>query len=488
MRFVAVPVLLLTLLAAACDGDPTGAGAASRLTISTPGAFVDAGQTVQLTASATDAAGGPVHGAPVEWSSSDPAILEVRDGAATGRSVGTAYVRAAVGEARDSVLLTVEAPLAQLVVWPADTIRIIRGREATLFIEMSDEAGRPASHSLEITSSAPGTAAVRGRALAGVELGSARVTVRAGGRSREMPVEVVTGTGYTTRSLGSFVPRDLNNLGWIAGVDAGRAALWRNGEVTTLLPEVFPSSEALLVNDSGLVAGTGIPSAGAAPVLWTWRSGVRRAIPLEGYPGPVGRVVSVHAGGMNNRGEIVGWVRVQLDTLTTHSFHWTGSRVEWFPPEVYAHAINDQGVMIGSHLITGGVAREMAAPPRPKASWLWVGQDINEKGQYVTLYNPGCYEGYYWDGSAVGDIHDSAPCFYLHAINEYMDMIANYAGVNSISGGVFLVRDRQAIRVRHPDPSRGINAFALNDLGQLIVTPTNALLPGSYLVSPASGP
>ena len=43
-----------------------------------------------------------------------------------------------------------EGEVASLTVWPADTIRIIAGREARLFVEVKDDAGRPLSHPVAI--------------------------------------------------------------------------------------------------------------------------------------------------------------------------------------------------------------------------------------------------------------------------------------------------------------------------------------------------
>lgn len=489
-RLRVVSVVLLSLaLAAACEGDPTGTNHTRALEITTPSAFVDVGQTLDLGATARDASGSALERARLTWSSSNPSVLEVTEGKATGRAPGTAYVRVTAGAVTDSLKLTVEAPVAQLVVWPADTLRLIQGRRATLFVEMSDAAGRPATHSIEVTSSAPGTVAVQSQEISGATLGPAVVTVRAGTRSVKLPVEVVTGKAFTFRSLGSFSPASsprsaslasLNNRGWIAGTDQGQAALWRNGQVTALPHEGFSSSVAHAVNDSGTVVGTGVPADGSTPVLWTWRAGVVRRIPLEGFPGVGGPDTEVLVSDLNNRGEFIGRVTVhQGYSNTSYFFYWDGTRLQWpTDPARWASAINDRGVMVGGHsLIENGAVRQL---PPPRTDVFWTVVDINNQGRYLGFYSEANYLSFYGEGDTEVDLR-AGPYF---RINNYGEMLGHYSGPSSSGvGESYLRRGSEVVFVASAGVSTTWGA-GLNDLGQVVVVLRNSPRT-AYLASPA---
>jgi hypothetical protein len=473
------------MITASCDRETLGPSPATSLQVTAANSFVDVGTTQELHASAKDASGATLTEAEIAWSSSNPAVLEVADGRATGLATGTAYVRALAGQARDSVLVTVESPVAKLVVWPADTIRIIQGREATLFIEMSDSTGARATHSIRIASSDSAKVTIHGQVLAATGLGFARVTVIAGTHEVGIPVEVVTGEGYIVRSLGTFIPKGINNLGWIAGASGGQAALWRNGEITVLPHDGFASSVAVAVNDSGMVMGTGIPADGGQPVLWTWRDGATERIPLGGFPGVGGPIESVTLEGVNNLGEIVGaaWGSIRAGAS---GFHWNGVQTDWFPGSEFAYDINDHGVMVGSHVFEKGLFKQIPPPP----SWIEGAEltagAINERGEYVGTYNAGCYSGFYWNGSRMVDMRQAAPCSPFSEINEYSDMLGHWAGGFIIYSPTILIRNSIATKIEIPGyVGKGNGYTGLNDLGQFPIVLSQA--PGTaYLVTPAS--
>lgn len=482
-RAVAVAVGLFSALVAGCEGDPTGTRHARALEIGAPSAFVDVGQTVELTAVARDASGAPLERARLTWSSSDPSVLEVAAGTVTGRAPGSAFVRVTAGALADSVKITVEAPVASLVVWPADTLRLIRGRKATLFVETSDEAGRPAAHSLRVTSSAAGTAAVEGDEITGVALGSAVVTVRAGARSVSVPVQVVTGASFAFRSLGSFSPAGskaaLNDRGWIAGSIGGQAALWRAGRVTALPSEGFSSSEAVAVNDSGLVVGTAVPADGSAPVLWTWRAGVLRRVPLDGLNVTAGAEIRVHD--LNDRGEFVGAVITLVGGVTNvSSFYWDGTRLRRDPAFDGALAINDQGAMVGGHtLVENGVPREIQKPNASTS--YWVATDLNDRGQYVGYYAYNAvYRAFVGEGTRSVDL-EGGPFF---EINDYGDLLGFYIGPSSFGEGAAYVLRSSGERVDLAGVGATV-ARGMNDLGQVVATQRRSPYT-AFLASPGS--
>lgn len=108
---------------AACGGSgdsttqPSGGGtptppAPTVATVSVSGASsVDVGKTIQLTASALDAAGAAITGKTFTWSSSNDAVASVAsDGTVSGKSAGTASISASVDGKTGSTSVTVTAP------------------------------------------------------------------------------------------------------------------------------------------------------------------------------------------------------------------------------------------------------------------------------------------------------------------------------------------------------------------------------------------
>ena len=108
-------VAVLMLLAACGDsGGPTGSDpldAVATVTVSPPQATLEAGSTVQLSASVLNGRGVAVH-VHVEWSSSAPGIATVDEdtGLVTGVSAGAATITASAGEISGSAAITVTVP------------------------------------------------------------------------------------------------------------------------------------------------------------------------------------------------------------------------------------------------------------------------------------------------------------------------------------------------------------------------------------------
>jgi hypothetical protein len=453
------------ILAAGCESDPTAAELTRSIEIVLSEDSVDVGDTLSLVASAKDASDAPVGDAQIEWSSSDPGVLEVVDGMAIGRAAGTVFVRASFGQVSDSVHVTVEPHVATLEVWPADTVRIIQGREARLILEMFDPEGEAVTHSVRIESTRPSAVGVDALTLKGIELGTAEVAISAGkGTSRQIHVEVVNGASFNYRSLGTFEPRALNNRGWIAGIVDGHAALWRRGVAERLPIEGVSASAALVLNDSGMVAGIGTPEDGSAPFVWTWRNGSVRRIPLDDFPGPEGPLQVVTTD-INSRGEIVGNAApVGAYREGYRFFHWDGTRLEWLPAGWNIAGINDAGVMVGDSSVTDGIAR---AIPRPtESSDFWTATDINETGRYIGLFQQGATLCTF---TGEGDqVLETQFAMVPSGLNRYGDYTGSYAGPVSSSGPTVVVREGKSLQMEPPDAA-GYVSYDLNDLGQVII-------------------
>ncbi|HEX2093145.1 MAG TPA: Ig-like domain-containing protein [Longimicrobiaceae bacterium] len=502
-RRALLPAGALLLALAGCD-DPTGPRVAE-LEITAPYEHLDIGQSLDLSAAARGASGDAVDRR-LTWSSSNRAVAEVVDGRVTGRSPGEVYVRAAAGKVADSVRLVVETPVAQIRIAP-DSVSLLAGRSGKLFVETVDTAGRAQAHSLYFSSSVPAVVSVdvSGEVKALV-LGSATVTVRAGTRSVEVPVRVVTGERYTVRPLGTLGGDasegfGINNRTEVVGSSnlaaggARRAFLWRQGRMTDLgLLRGHASAKALAVNDRGTVVGSAEMPTGGFPRTTPWivRSGTLSAVDLPGErldPFP-GYYVWIGEMDVNARDQVT----VEVITVTSGGGTWSGARSLLvqngtatllnyqashgvFYPST-APAVNDQGVVV---VTTYGFTYHGLRDPK---TFLWsngqytpgpVGmfaRDLNTQGVVAGACAPGStYSGTIvtlgctWDGTRRRDFAELAS---LNRINAHGEMLGVATG-----GGAVLVRDGQVLRLGDlvgPGDWEIQAAAGINDLGQIVAT------------------
>lgn len=104
--------LSAALLLAGCGGaagEPTGVAAPAQVRITSPSTELFVGQSVQLTATALDAAGAELPAGYPTWSSSNAAILQVSEtGLLTAMAPGSATLRATIAKKTATVGVTVE--------------------------------------------------------------------------------------------------------------------------------------------------------------------------------------------------------------------------------------------------------------------------------------------------------------------------------------------------------------------------------------------
>jgi glucose/arabinose dehydrogenase len=113
-RLVLSPILIVVGLVSACGDDGGGAiqepGPVTQVSVTAPGAKIDAGETVQLTARARDGNNTVVEGKTFEWSSSDEAIATVSSaGLVRGVNDGQAQISATTEGVSGSITITVAA-------------------------------------------------------------------------------------------------------------------------------------------------------------------------------------------------------------------------------------------------------------------------------------------------------------------------------------------------------------------------------------------
>ena len=106
--------------------------------------LVARGDTVRLTAAATDANGHPVPDAVVAWSSNDPSVAAVdASGLVTAAGDGTATITAAAGGASGTATVTVMQVPGSVAVLPAEAALVALGDTVRLAAEAFDANGHP---------------------------------------------------------------------------------------------------------------------------------------------------------------------------------------------------------------------------------------------------------------------------------------------------------------------------------------------------------
>lgn len=382
---------LLALLSG-CDGGTT------TVELSVPSPYLDVGQQVQIGAVVRGSQGVLQPRAGVRWSSSDPGVASVAGGVVTGRAAGTVTIRAAAGGASETVTLEVERPVARVEVRPVpDTLLLTRGRSVRLLVQAYDAAGNPVAHSYSVTSSDSSVLAAAGTEITGRTLGVVVVTVRAGLRSTNVPVRVVSGERYTARCIGEIRRSGdsmggINNRGWVVGHSrAGRALLWRDGETLDLHPPGYSTSRGVVVNDSGVVVIEAERSSSEERYIGLWYRGTHRPVDLPATT-PTGLAIrSPVVMDINGRGQVVGHAdayHAESRRSFSAAFLWEGGRTTWLADFVSlpsAVAINDQGVVLVNDTTRGYLWRDGRLTPLagvPPTRWQSV-MDINNRGQVL---------------------------------------------------------------------------------------------------------
>src|SRR6266566_2374180 len=235
------------------------------VTVSPASASVQAGQTVQLTATPKDANGNALSGRTVTWASSNGAVGTVNgSGLVTGVVAGSTTITATSEGQSGSSAVTVTAgplPVASVTVSPASA-SVPVGQAVQLTATPKDASGNPLTgRTVTWTSSNTSAGTVNGSGLVTcVVAGSTTITATSEGKSgtsavtvtaAPVPVASVTVSpatasvfvGQTTQLTAT--PKDVNG-----NTLTGRTITWASS----------PSSIAG-VNGSGLVAGVAVGSA-----------------------------------------------------------------------------------------------------------------------------------------------------------------------------------------------------------------------------------
>ncbi len=175
------------LLFAACSGggsstepDPQPNPTAALVTIDPRGLTLPVGGRGQLTASVRDAAGNPMSGVAVTWSSRNPPIASVNAGTVDGNAVGVTQVIASAGSRADTVAVIVVDGFTLEVTPPAASARVGQSVQFTAIARNSAGDVIP-TPPVTWSSSSPGTASISNNGLAlGARPGTTNITATAG--------------------------------------------------------------------------------------------------------------------------------------------------------------------------------------------------------------------------------------------------------------------------------------------------------------------
>ena len=242
------------------------AGAPAAITVSPNPATVNAGETVQLSAQVQDAAGNPLSGQTVTWSSLTPSVATVNgSGLVSGVTTGTALITATSGSlsATDTVTVT-PTPVAAVTINAAST-HLGVGSTLQLFATPWDANGAPLSgRVIDWTSSDSSIATVSSTGLVtGVSAGTVTIAATCEGKTASTDIVVEIEAVATV-----IVSPSSQSIG--AGLDVQMSAVTLSAAGDTLLGRAITwtssSPSVATVDPTGLVAGL---SAGGTTITAT---------------------------------------------------------------------------------------------------------------------------------------------------------------------------------------------------------------------------
>ena len=166
---------------------------AASVTVAPATASIAVGASSTLTATARDASGTVIAGAPISWSSSDPAVATVSSsGVVTGVAPGSVTITAASGSASGTAAVSVTPPpIAKIVLTPSSP-RVDEGQTLQLTATAYDANNNVIPGvTFTWTSSNTGRATVDNNGLVtGIRDGNVTITASAGGKSGSVSVRV----------------------------------------------------------------------------------------------------------------------------------------------------------------------------------------------------------------------------------------------------------------------------------------------------------
>jgi alpha-tubulin suppressor-like RCC1 family protein/predicted small lipoprotein YifL len=257
----ALAVSSLALSLAACGNQPPTSPPPAQVASVVVAPVVDSvmvGSTLQLTATAKDAAGNSLAGRPVTWASSNTARAMVSSaGLVTARAPGPVSITASVEGVNGTATITVLALAARVVVTPEST-SIAQGGSLQLTALVEDASGSPLPGRTIAWSSSDSTKLTVTRSGLATALSAADVivTARSGGASGTAAVGII-GPAHSVLVLPRAASLVIGDSVQLTAVTTDVAGHVINQPVTWSAPEY-----KVLVSASGMVQAVAAGSAG----------------------------------------------------------------------------------------------------------------------------------------------------------------------------------------------------------------------------------
>lgn len=212
----------LLVMAAACGGGGGGDTAAprvvARVELAPASLTLQPGQSSPVTATARDAAGAPIVGQAVTWSSTNAAVASVSaTGLVTGVGDGVGSITATIGGVTGAAAVVVRTPVAAVTVTPPTSTVTVGEASVQLTATPRDGAGNPlANRPVQWSSSAPTVATVSALgAVTAVSAGTAVITATSEGVSGTATVQAINDPCSVVRPIavgqtatGTLAPSD----------------------------------------------------------------------------------------------------------------------------------------------------------------------------------------------------------------------------------------------------------------------------------------
>jgi hypothetical protein len=246
------------------------------------------------------------------------------------------------------------------------------------------------------------------------------------------------------------------------------------------MPSSIVKAGGISINETGMVVGIGINTAGA----------IRALVWINGVPTDVGDIASGEAYlvSVNNKGVAVGW---------SYDIYGNGVPVSWssstglvdLSPEFghgYLNAINDSGVMAGYDFSTPGpFVYSSATGKKILATEGGLSMALDPKGDVMGQMQSGDLF-YYPTGGTVTDLGPN-PGYFLATVGSFNNL-GDAVGSSLAPGRAWIWTQKNGIKLLS-GVTAGLppgvvlnNAFAINDGGQIVALGSDNML---YLLQPA---
>src|SRR5438309_1635827 len=314
--------------------------AVASVTISPAPASVQVGQTLQLTATPKDSAGGILVGRTVTWASGNTSVATVSpSGQVTGVAPGSATITAtSEGKTSTAAITVTTVPVASVTVSPA-TASVAVGQTLQLTATPKDSTGTALTgRSVTWVSSNPGIATVSSNGLVtSGAVGTATITATSEGKAGSAAVTVTpvpvasVAVAPATASIRvaqtvqlTATPKDS-----AGGTLAGRTVTWRSGDTTVAT-----------VSPSGLVTGM---APGSASITAT-SEGKSSTAGITVTPIPVASVAVAPATASLTVGQTAQLTATPKDSAGTAL---TGRTVTWASSNTSMATVSSSGLVKG---------------------------------------------------------------------------------------------------------------------------------------------